>query len=232
MVRSHIYTITNIKIWFYKTNTWSPAKIDLRDTIHTFKINKTEIGYLLLPCRDMAEIPLKRRKSSIKPTNQPTNFIDVMTWHYTGLSAILPHLFSAILAKLSSVILAQRSSAILAQMSSAILAYLSSAILVYLSSAILVQLFSAVPCTMSTETCSRILTLISLSENCESFLVWKILCYVPLVLFRLWRLTEKLSDVWISSKTFWKMWNCVFLGRELLLHHIAELQKLEVLIIA
>ena len=32
----------------------------------------SEIGYLLLPSRDMAEIPLKRRKCSIKPTNQPT----------------------------------------------------------------------------------------------------------------------------------------------------------------
>ena len=31
----------------------------------------SEIGYLLLPSRDMAEIPLKWRKSSIQPTNQP-----------------------------------------------------------------------------------------------------------------------------------------------------------------
>ena len=30
----------------------------------------SEIGYLPLPSRDMAEIPLKRRKSSIQPTNQ------------------------------------------------------------------------------------------------------------------------------------------------------------------
>ena len=30
----------------------------------------SEIGYLLLPSRDMAEIPLKRRKSVIQPTNQ------------------------------------------------------------------------------------------------------------------------------------------------------------------
>ena len=29
----------------------------------------SEIGYLLLPSRDMAEIPLKRRKSSIQPNN-------------------------------------------------------------------------------------------------------------------------------------------------------------------
>ena len=30
-----------------------------------------EIGYLLLPSHDMAEIPLKQRKSSKQPTNQP-----------------------------------------------------------------------------------------------------------------------------------------------------------------
>ena len=30
----------------------------------------SEIGYLPLPSRDMAEIPLKRRKSSIQPTNR------------------------------------------------------------------------------------------------------------------------------------------------------------------
>ena len=33
----------------------------------------SEIGYLLLPSRDMPEIPLRRRKSLIQPTNQPTN---------------------------------------------------------------------------------------------------------------------------------------------------------------
>ena len=32
----------------------------------------SEIGYRLLPCRNMAEISLKRRKSSKQPTNQPT----------------------------------------------------------------------------------------------------------------------------------------------------------------
>ena len=32
----------------------------------------SEVGYLLLPSRDMAEIPLKRRKSSIQPTIKPT----------------------------------------------------------------------------------------------------------------------------------------------------------------
>ena len=35
----------------------------------------SEIGYLQLPIRDMAEIPLKRRKSSIQQTNnQPKSF--------------------------------------------------------------------------------------------------------------------------------------------------------------
>ena len=33
----------------------------------------SEIGYLLHPIRNMAEIQIKRRKSSIQPTNQPTN---------------------------------------------------------------------------------------------------------------------------------------------------------------
>ena len=33
----------------------------------------SQIGYLPLPSRDMAEISLKRRKSLIQPTNQPTN---------------------------------------------------------------------------------------------------------------------------------------------------------------
>ena len=32
----------------------------------------SEVGYLLLPSRDMAEILLKRHKSSIQPTNKPT----------------------------------------------------------------------------------------------------------------------------------------------------------------
>ena len=35
----------------------------------------SEIGYLLLPSRDMAEIPLKQRKSSIQPTNSIGRFV-------------------------------------------------------------------------------------------------------------------------------------------------------------
>ena len=38
----------------------------------------SEIGYLLLPSRDMAEIPLKRRKSSILPTNFMTLIMTIM----------------------------------------------------------------------------------------------------------------------------------------------------------
>ena len=36
-------------------------------------LNFQRLVYLLLPSRDMVEIPLKRRKSSIQPTNQPTS---------------------------------------------------------------------------------------------------------------------------------------------------------------
>ena len=42
------------------------AEQEVRGSIATI----SEIGYLLLPSRDMAEIPLKRRKSSKQSTNQ------------------------------------------------------------------------------------------------------------------------------------------------------------------
>ena len=48
----------------------------------------SEIGYLPLSSRDMTEIPLKRRKSSRQPTNQPT------TLHPSGSPSVHP--FSAI----------------------------------------------------------------------------------------------------------------------------------------
>ena len=47
----------------------------------------SEIGYLLLPSRDMAEIPIKRRKSSIQPTNQPervVSFLNFSLWLFLG----------------------------------------------------------------------------------------------------------------------------------------------------
>ena len=50
------------------------AEQEVRGSIPGLATWISEIGYLLLPSRDMAEIPLKRRKSPIqptKPTNQP-----------------------------------------------------------------------------------------------------------------------------------------------------------------
>ena len=48
------------------------AEQDVRGSIPRLATWISEIGYLLLPSRDMAEIPLKRRKSSIQPT-KPTH---------------------------------------------------------------------------------------------------------------------------------------------------------------
>ena len=44
----------------------------------------SEIGYLLLPSRDMTEIPLKRRKSLIQPTNQSLSNV-TMFYQYIPL---------------------------------------------------------------------------------------------------------------------------------------------------
>ena len=50
------------------------AEQEVRGSILRLATWISEIGYLLLPSRDMAEIPLKRRKPSIQPTNhQLTN---------------------------------------------------------------------------------------------------------------------------------------------------------------
>ena len=43
---------------------------ELRGSIPRLATRISEIGYLLLPSRDMVEIPLKQRKPSIQPTNQ------------------------------------------------------------------------------------------------------------------------------------------------------------------
>ena len=52
-------------------SSWLAAQ-EVRGLILGFATWISEIGYLLLPSRDMAEILLKRRKSSIQLTNQPT----------------------------------------------------------------------------------------------------------------------------------------------------------------
>ena len=46
------------------------AEQEVRGSIPRLATWISEIGYLLPSSRDMAEIPLKRRKSSIQPTNQ------------------------------------------------------------------------------------------------------------------------------------------------------------------
>ena len=48
------------------------AEQDVRVSIPRLATRISEIGYLLLPSRNMAEIPLTRRKSLIQPTNRMT----------------------------------------------------------------------------------------------------------------------------------------------------------------
>ena len=48
------------------------AEQEVRGSIPGLAATISEIGYLLLPSRDMAERSLKRRKSSKQLTNQPT----------------------------------------------------------------------------------------------------------------------------------------------------------------
>ena len=50
-------------------SSWLVGQED-RGSIPVSPLEFSEIGYLQLTSRDMAEIPLKRRKSSIQPTNQ------------------------------------------------------------------------------------------------------------------------------------------------------------------
>ena len=54
--------------------TWSSSWLveqEVRAPIPGLAATISEIGYLLLPNRDMAEIPLKRHKSSKQLTSQP-----------------------------------------------------------------------------------------------------------------------------------------------------------------
>ena len=46
-------------------------KQEVRVSILGLVATISEIAYLLLPSRNVTEIPLKRRKSSLQPTNQP-----------------------------------------------------------------------------------------------------------------------------------------------------------------
>ena len=47
------------------------AEQEVRGSIPRLATWISEISYLPLPSRDMAEIPLTRRKSAVQPTNQP-----------------------------------------------------------------------------------------------------------------------------------------------------------------
>ena len=62
---SEIVSLLLPKSWVAEQEVWG--------SIPGLTVTISEIGYLLLPCRDLAEIPLKQRKS-LKPTNQPTCF--------------------------------------------------------------------------------------------------------------------------------------------------------------
>ena len=59
------------------------AEQEVRGSIPGLPTWISEIGYLLLPSRDMAEIPVERRKSSIQPTNQ---LVCEKEWKYIYLT--------------------------------------------------------------------------------------------------------------------------------------------------
>ena len=68
----HLYTIdpTTILAVVELSSSWL-AEQEVRVRFPASPLEFSEIGYLLLPSRDMAdhEIPLMRRESSIQPTN-------------------------------------------------------------------------------------------------------------------------------------------------------------------
>ena len=56
------------------------AEKEVRGSIHSLAATILEIGYLLIPSRDIAEILLKRRKSSKQSTNQSNDGVVVIPW--------------------------------------------------------------------------------------------------------------------------------------------------------
>ena len=54
------------------------AEKEVRGSIYSLAATISEIGYILLQSRDIAEISLKRRKSSTQPTNQPSDIVVVI----------------------------------------------------------------------------------------------------------------------------------------------------------
>ena len=54
------------------------AQKEVRGSIHSLAATISKVGYLLLPSHDIAEISLKRRKSSKQQTNQPSDVVMVI----------------------------------------------------------------------------------------------------------------------------------------------------------
>ena len=54
------------------------AEKEVRGSIPSPAATISKIGHLPLPSRDIAEISLKRRKSSTQPTNQPSDDVVVI----------------------------------------------------------------------------------------------------------------------------------------------------------
>ena len=74
-IKFNQYNLFIFKIIFrtYKTHstTWLSSWLaEQEDRFDSLPFEFSEISYLLLRSRDLAEIPLKRRKSSIQTTNQ------------------------------------------------------------------------------------------------------------------------------------------------------------------
>ena len=67
-----IYVSGAAMVWWLSS--WRVEQ-EVRGLIPCLAASISEIGYLLLPSRDMAEIPLKRRIFSIQPTNQPIIYV-------------------------------------------------------------------------------------------------------------------------------------------------------------
>ena len=85
-----MYTKTNVNIVVVQMQVGSGGgrvvkrlACGARDPIPDLATWISEIGYLLLLSRNMAEIPLKRRKSSIQPTNHSVQVLYTVNTQFT-----------------------------------------------------------------------------------------------------------------------------------------------------
>ena len=65
-----LFLQTKLNAYWHGLLSSSLAEQEVRSSIPRLATWISEIGYLLLPSHDMAEIPLKQRKISIQPTNE------------------------------------------------------------------------------------------------------------------------------------------------------------------